>query len=152
MGTLIHRRTTVANINYHPVWATKRRRRVLVPDLAKDIEQWTMEVADECNCKVHKIEVGNRDHVHCLISAPPDVTVSDILHMIKGTLARRAFRKYAFLGRVYPKHHMWNPSTYIETIGCISEDVIRRYIDNQDQNGVTKRRSPYRKGGKHAKS
>ncbi|WP_081413391.1 transposase [Aneurinibacillus terranovensis] len=27
--------------------------------------------------------------------------------------------------------HLWNSSFYIETVGSISEDVIRKYIENQ---------------------
>ena len=29
------------------------------------------------------------------------------------------------------KGHLWNPSYYIETIGSISKDVIKKYIENQ---------------------
>jgi len=29
------------------------------------------------------------------------------------------------------KGHLWNPATYIETIGHISENTVLRYIEDQ---------------------
>lgn len=52
-----------------------------------------------------------------------------------------AFRKYAFLSKAYPDRHMWNPSSFIESIGCISEETVRKYIDNQNYEDVTKRKA-----------
>lgn len=29
------------------------------------------------------------------------------------------------------KGQLWNPSTYVETIGHISEDTVKKYIEDQ---------------------
>jgi len=51
--------------------------------------------------------------------------------MVKGISARKLFLKFPELKKKLWKGHLWNPSYYIETIGSISEDVIRKYIENQ---------------------
>lgn len=33
------------------------------------------------------------------------------------------------------KGHLWNSSFYIETVGSISEDAIRKYIEHQKTRG-----------------
>ena len=106
MPELIHRRTTVSNIAYHIVWSTKQRKRVIVPELAGDLKVWADETAVKYGFTIHQMQTGNRDHVHLFISAPPDMPVSDVVKLLKGTLSFKAFRKYAFLSRAYPKHHL----------------------------------------------
>lgn len=132
MADLIHGRTCVYNINYHIVWSTKRRKRVIVPDMEDDIALWAVEIGKRYGFEVKLIEAGNRDHIHCFVSCDQTMKVSRIIRLLKGCLARKCFQKYAFLDRAYPKHHMWNPSTYVETIGDISEETIRKYIERQD--------------------
>ncbi len=48
--------------------------------------------------------------------------------MIKGITARKLLMEFPYLKEKLYKGHLWNPSYYIETIGSISEDVIRKYI------------------------
>jgi len=38
---------------------------------------------------------------------------------------------YPNLKKSLYRGHLWNPSTYVETIGHISEDTIKRYIEDQ---------------------
>ena len=143
MSDTVHRRSTVCNIHYHIVWSTKRRRRVIIPQLETDIRTWADEAARKYGFQIDLMEAGHRDHIHWFISAPPTIPISRILNILKGCTSRQAFQKYPFLLRVYPKRHMWNPATYVETIGSVSEDAIEHYIRQQDKDAVTS----HRKGG-----
>ena len=140
MKNLQHNRTTVTNINYHIVWSTKRRKRVLVPEMARDIQVWCREAALRHGFVIHAMEIGRKDHIHILLSAPTDMPVSKVIQYLKGYTSREAFKRYKFLSKAYPARHMWNPSTFVETIGCISEDTIRKYIKNQNYDTQTERR------------
>jgi putative transposase len=51
--------------------------------------------------------------------------------MMKGISARKLFIKHPELTDKLWGGHMWNPSTYIETIGHISEETVKKYIQNQ---------------------
>ena len=95
------------------------------------MQKWAAEVGGEHNFQIQEFEVGDSDHVHCFISAPPKVNISDTVKILKGTLARRAFMKYPELKNKLRKGILWNHSYYVETVGSISEDAIRKYIERQ---------------------
>ena len=73
----------------------------------------------------------SQDHIRIFASAHPKVAPSYIVKMIKGITARKLFLKFPELKTKLWKGHLWNLSYYIETIGSISEDVIKKYIENQ---------------------
>lgn len=53
--------------------------------------------------------------------------------MLKGISARLLFQRFPILRQKLYKHRLWNPSYYVETIGSISEDSIKKYIQNQQK-------------------
>ena len=128
---LIHARTCVYNINYHVVWSVKYRRKVITEEMERTMKQWATEIANEKGFTVHLFEAGERDHIHCFVSAPPKISISYIVKMLKGILGRYAFQKYPELRKSLWKGELWNHSYYVETIGSVSEESIRRYIEKQ---------------------
>jgi len=103
--------------------------------LTSEIENYLRKVIIETGIEkgfdVAMVEVGDQDHVHLFVSAHPKVAPSYIVKMVKGISARKLFLRFPELKKKLWKGHLWNPSYYIETIGSISKDVIRRYIENQ---------------------
>ena len=75
------------------------------------------------------------DHVHIFVSAHPKIAPSYIVKMLKGISARKLFSKYPELQKQLYNGHLWNSSFYIETIGSISEDTIKKYIELQKERG-----------------
>lgn len=51
--------------------------------------------------------------------------------MLKGISATKLFLLYPNLKKSLYKGHLWNPSTFIESVGHISEDVVKKYIEGQ---------------------
>jgi len=121
----------VYNCNYHIVFSTKYRRKVLTPEIEEYLRQVIIETGIEKGFDVVMVEVGEEDHVHLFVSAHPKIAPSYIVKMVKGISARKLFLKFPKLKKRLWKGHLWNPSYYIETIGSISEDVIRKYIEAQ---------------------
>lgn len=128
---IIYERTCVYNINYHVVFSTKYRQKVLTPEIEVFLQATAQEIAQEKGFTVHQFEVGEADHIHAFVSAPPKVSVSYIVKMLKGILARKAFMEFPELKTRLRKGVLWNHSTYIETIGSVSEENIRHYIEKQ---------------------
>jgi len=124
-------RGVVYNCNYHIVFSTKYRRKVLTPPIAEYLKKLVFQIAYKYDFEVAQIEVGERDHVHIFVSAHPKIAPAYIVKLIKGITARKIFQQFPEVKRVLRKGHLWNPSYYIETIGSISEDVIRKYIEKQ---------------------
>ncbi|HEY8542563.1 MAG TPA: IS200/IS605 family transposase [Pseudothermotoga sp.] len=126
-----HARTCVYNCNYHIVFSTKYRKPVLTKDIEKRLKELVKEIAEEKGFEVSQIEIGEQDHVHIFVSAHPKLSPSLIVKYIKGITARKLFMEFSELKAKLAKGHLWNPSYYIETVGSISEDIIRKYIENQ---------------------
>jgi putative transposase len=66
------------------------------------------------------------DHVHLFVRCKPSQA---IVRQFKGYSSYR-------IRQAYPKYrmkykHFWAPGYYVETIGHISEETIKKYIDNQ---------------------
>lgn len=129
---LVHSRTCVYNINYHVVWSVKYRRKVLTKKIETYMQQLAQEIAEEKGFIVHMLEVGEQDHVHCFLSSAPKVSVSYMVKMLKGITARKLFMRYPQLKTKLWKGVLWNHSYYVETIGSVSEENIRKYIEKQN--------------------
>ena len=128
---LIHSRTCVYNVNYHVVWSVKYRKKILTKEIESSLKQWASEIGAEKGFIVQLLETGNMDHVHCFISAPPKISVSYIVKMLKGITGRKLFMEHPDIRNQLWEGTLWNHSYYVETIGSVSEENIRRYIEKQ---------------------
>ena len=126
-----HARTCVYNINYHIVWCVKYRRKVLSADISNRLIELLKAVGNEKGFSVVECKVGENDHVHCFISAPPKISVTQIVKYLKGISGNQLFREYPQLRKSLWKGQLWNGSYFCETIGSTSEENILRYIERQ---------------------
>lgn len=132
---LTYARTSVYNINYHIVWSVKYRRKVLTSDVEKYLKETLQNIAKEKGFIIRSIEVDLMDHVHLFVSAPPKLSPSYIIKMLKGISGRRLFIKFPEIKNKLWKGRLWNSSSYIETVGSISEDAVKMYIEKQKTRG-----------------
>ena len=126
-----HARTCVYNIHYHIVWCVKYRRKVLTPEIEQSLKQILQDIAAENGFSVDQCTVGEADHVHCFITAPPKLSITFIVKHLKGTSGLRRFRKHPDLRNQLRRGQLWNGSYFIETIGSTSEENFIRYIAHQ---------------------
>lgn len=126
-----HARTCVYNINYHIVWCVKYRRKVLSADISNRLIELLKAVGNEKGFSVVECKVGENDHVHCFVSAPPKIPVTQIVKYLKGISGNQLFREYPQLRKSLWKGQLWNGSYFCETIGSTSEENILRYIERQ---------------------
>lgn len=123
----------MCNINYHIVWSVKYRRKVLSPEIETYLKGVVQEIAKDKGFTVHLFEVGTQDHVHCFVTAPPKLSITDIVRYLKGITGRKLLERYPELRAVLWKGELWNHSYYVETIGSVSEENIRLYIERQSK-------------------
>ena len=126
-----HARTCVYNINYHIVWCVKYRRKVLSADISNRLIELLKAVGNEKGFSVVECKVGENDHVHCFVSAPQKISVTQIVKYLKGISGNQLFREYPQLRKSLWKGQLWNGSYFCETIGSTSEENILRYIERQ---------------------
>ena len=125
-----HARTVVYNATYHIVWTVKYRRKVLIDGVDTRLKELLYEIAQDKGFLIQTLEVMP-DHVHVFASGHPKYSASYMYKMMKGISARRLLMEFPDLQTRLWKGHLWNPSTYIETVGQISEEAVTRYINDQ---------------------
>lgn len=130
-NNLIHSRTCVYNINYHVVWSVKYRKPIITKEIETILKQWANEIALDKGFTIQLFESGEMDHIHCFISAPPKLSISYIVKMLKGITGRKLFYNYPEIKSQLWNGELWNHSYYVETVGSISEDSIKQYIEKQ---------------------
>lgn len=133
MSKLHHGRTCVYNINYHIVFSTKYRRKVLNDKIEKRLKEILINVGKVKGFEIAEIEVGLQDHVHVFVSAIPKISISYIAKMLKGISGRLLLKEFPEIQLQLWNGELWNPSYYVETIGSISEEAIKTYIQKQEK-------------------
>ena len=126
-----HARTCVYNINYHFVWCVKYRRKVLTPEIAERLYELVQEIGLEKGFTVVDCKVSENDHVHCFVSAPPKISVTQIVKYLKGISGNTLLKEFPELRTILWKGQLWNGSYFCETIGSTSEENILKYIERQ---------------------
>lgn len=114
-------RTSVYNLNYHLIRRTKYRNKVLQGSVASDLKKIMYEVAQEYGFTISHMEIGLDDHLHLLVSAPPKLSVTNIVRWLKGVSTRKLFQLHPELKTSYwvseGNRHFWAPSYFVESIG-----------------------------------
>ena len=131
MKKLRHNSTSVVNINYHIIWCPKYRRSVLVDDVETRLKELRPTIANKRGCYIESMEVMP-DHIHIFIKGNPTIPIHLIVKNLKGKSSRILRDEFPQLRRRLPC--LWTRSYYCETIGCINEETIKKYIENQKFN------------------
>ncbi|MDB6353074.1 IS200/IS605 family transposase [Trichococcus sp. K1Tr] len=129
-----HGRTSVYNLNYHIIWGTKYRNKVLSDDIEDSLKRMLLHIAEEYGFSIAHMEIGLDNHIHLLVSAPPKLSVTNIVRWLKGISARLLLQEYPELKKAYWKtsdRHLWSSSYFVESIGTTNQDAIAKYIDDQ---------------------
>jgi putative transposase len=130
-NNIVKARTCVYNVNYHVVWSVKDRNKVLTSEIEQRLIEILQQTASEKEFIVHQVQVGEQDHLHVFVSAHPKIAPSYIVKMMKGISARKLLMDYPDLKKKLGNGPLWNRSFYLETVGSVSEETIRQYIENQ---------------------
>lgn len=123
-----HNNTTVYNIGYHLIWCPKYRRKVLTGKIEKELTKSLKEKAKEISINIEKLEIMP-DHIHLFVKAKPTQAINWIVQQLKGYTSRKLREKFKMLTTIMPS--LWTRSYYVETVGHISEETIKKYIEEQ---------------------
>jgi putative transposase len=130
------RRSTSAvwEVGYHLVWCPKYRRS-LTKDVLQTLRTSLYSIAEARGWSIRSIQVMP-DHVHLFLEAPPTESPTGIVKILKGTTGKVLFEEHPTLRKVFQHGHIWSPSYYVGTVGHVSEETVRRYIEEQKQRTV----------------
>jgi putative transposase len=122
---------SIYKTQYHIVWITRYRRKILVTGVNSYLEIKLQEIT-KYYPDWEYLEIGIKpDHVHLYMVIPPKYAVSKTVEIIKKNTSRSLSRKFTFLKKVYwDKKSIWGKGYFVSTVG-IDEEVIRRYVQSQ---------------------
>ena len=118
----------VYNIGYHLIWCPKYRRKVLLGAVANRLKELLCEKTASIGVHIEIMEVMP-DHVHLFVKAPPTLPAHYIVQQVKGYSSRELRKEFPKLKSRLPT--LWTRSYYCESVGHISQETIRRYIEDQ---------------------
>lgn len=118
------------DLQYHLVWTTKYRYKVLNGKIAERTRELIRQSCKSMDITIIKGAIS-KDHIHILISCPPSISLSKIVQQIKGKTSRMLLQEYKDLKRRYWGQHLWASGYFCRSVGVITDKIIKEYIENQ---------------------
>ncbi len=120
------------DLKYHLVWITKYRKPVLRGEIGVRLREL---IRQTCAALEVYIEQGHiaKDHVHLLVSVPPNLSVSDLMQQLKGRSSRRMLEEFGELSRQFWGQHLWARGYFAASTGNVTDEIIKQYIESQGQ-------------------
>lgn len=121
----------VFRLMYHFVWIPKYRHQVFSEPYRDILKQIIAKIAYDYDIELVELEVPD-DHIHMVVKTEPNISPSYVMQVIKSISAREFFRLHPEIKKKYFwGGKLWTQSYFVETIGNASEDIIRKYAQDQ---------------------
>jgi putative transposase len=112
------------------VFIPKYRKPVLRGDIGRRLRELIRDI-----CKALEVDIVQGhirpDHVHLLLSAPPNLAPSRVIQAIKGKTSHRLMRDFWSLNKEFWGRHLWARGYFVATSGNVTDEMIAKYIADQ---------------------
>ena len=125
-----HSAHAMYDIKYHVIWVTKYRYKVMRGRVAERARELIRQI---CQAREIVIVRGaiSPDHIHMLLSVPPQLAPAKVVQYIKGRSSRLLQAEFPELGKRYWGQHLWARGYFCATVGAVDEETIKHYIESQ---------------------
>ena len=120
----------VYDIKYHLVWITKYRKPVMRGDIGLRLRELIRQTCATLDVQIEKGHIA-ADHVHLLVSVPPNVSVSELMQRVKGRSSRLMLNEYTELKKQFWGQHLWARGYFAASTGNVTDEIIKQYIESQ---------------------
>jgi putative transposase len=86
-------------------------------------------IADEHGYRLLAARVHDGDHVHVFVSAPPKMSISEIVRVLKCVSARVLFEDFSCIKLRLWGGHLWSDGYAVRTAGIVTSEKIEQYIN-----------------------
>ena len=124
---------TVYKTQYHIVWITRFRRKILLKGVKDYLRIKLLEIK-RYYPDWEYLEIGiDVYHIHLYMLIPPKYAVSKAVEIIKSNTSRALKQKFTFLQKVYwDEKGIWAKGYFVSTAG-INEKIIQAYVRMQEE-------------------
>ena len=126
------KRHSVSLLHAHLAFCVKYRRRVITRRAFEILRRSMGKTAKTIDIDLIAVQ-SDGGHLHLMICYPPTLSLSKIVHRLKGASSRhlRAQRLPEVLRKLWGKA-FWSPSYFVVSCGGTPLDIIKDYVDNQE--------------------
>lgn len=123
--------------DYHMVIVTKYRRNVIANEGVWSYFKQKFYEVTEHHPRIQIKEINHdTNHVHLLISIPPQISVGSVVRLLKTNTSRGCKVKFKFLAKLYyGTDGIWSDGYFVSTVG-VDQEIIKRYIEKQGEEDV----------------
>ena len=124
---------SVYSLQYHVVWVSKYRRRILKPGVCTYLQKVLPKLLRSMPGVTIEAIGFDQDHLHMVMVIPPKYSISSVMGKLKSRSASEMRKSFSWLAKVYWKENLvWSPGYFFSSVG-IDEDTIRQYVELQGQ-------------------
>ena len=124
-------RTNLYRTTYHLVWVTKYRKVIFTTlNRREAMMEMLSLIAENNDITILESEVME-DHIHLVVSFPPNKSISTVMKALKGASAREWFQQFPETKKELWKGSLWSASYFVSTVGDVSKDVVMQYVKDQ---------------------
>ena len=123
-------------LQYHLIFVVKYRRTLFnVKQIDEDIKQLLFEICNKHNVEIKYMET-DQDHCHMMISTDPTVCLSDLVRTMKSYSTYHIWEYHIDILKnfFWKEKTFWSDGYFISSIGEVSSDTLKHYIENQGKN------------------
>ena len=129
---LSYGRGYVYSLQYHLVWCTKYRKKVLKNGIDTECKEMLQNLAEEYKFQILAMEFLPYN-INLFLYFKTHFNISYMINIINGNFARQMFLAYPELKKELWGGHLWNPSYCAITVSDRSRDQVLAYIEGQKE-------------------
>ena len=124
-------RHSVYKLTYHIVLVTKYRHKCINDEIFDYMKNHINRIVSDWGGTVDEIN-HDFDHIHMLLSLPPQQAPSRAVCSIKTVTSRMLRKEFGdYLSKFYWKDSFWSDSYLVLTVGGATIDIVKSYIEDQ---------------------
>ena len=119
-------------IKYHIILVCKYRKQLLVGAVEYDMKKIMRHISDMSDFDIEVMET-DKDHLHMMVRSDPKLSPLQIVRRLKQMSISAVWKKYGDFLRhnFYKEHTFWTDGYFVSSIGNVSQETIKKYIENQ---------------------
>ena len=124
-------RTNLYRTTYHLVWVTNYRKVIFTTlNRREAMMEMLSLIAENNDMTILESEVME-DHIHLVVSFPPNKSISTVMKALKGASAREWFQQFPETKKELWKGSLWSGNYFVSTVGHVSKEVVMQYVQDQ---------------------
>ena len=119
-------------IKYHIILVCKYRKQLLVGAVEYDMKKIMRHISEMSDFDIEVMET-DKDHLHMMVRSEPKLSPLLIVRRLKQMSTSAVWKKYGDFLRhnFYKEHTFWTDGYFVSSIGNVSQETIKKYIENQ---------------------